>query len=257
MNDQSFADYLGTLDPDVEALFKPTVTRSSGEMHEISAGAGVGYFNLIWNLGAGLSHSILGGASTLTGTIADALGDKVQRGAQVHEVVQNAGSVVVRYQQNGVEHEVEARTVILATPAPISHKIAVNLESDMRDALGKIKYGPYVAGAFLTNESERQVWDNSYAIATPKKSFAVALNMSSVVRGAEDHRQPGTSIMVFSPAGNARDLMDRSDEEIRDIYLRELDEFLPNFSSHVVEFEAQRWPLGAPYPRRGFIDYSP
>ena len=61
MNDRSFADFIGHLPEDAEALFKPTVTRSSAEMHQISAGAGVGYFNLVWNIGAGLSHSIVGG----------------------------------------------------------------------------------------------------------------------------------------------------------------------------------------------------
>ena len=66
MNDRSFADFIGQLPEDAEALFKPTVTRSSAEMHQISACAGVGYFNLVWNIGAGLSHSIVGGPSTLT-----------------------------------------------------------------------------------------------------------------------------------------------------------------------------------------------
>jgi hypothetical protein len=51
MNDRSFADYIGDLPEDVEALFKPTVTRSSADLDEISAGAGVGYFSLVWNIG--------------------------------------------------------------------------------------------------------------------------------------------------------------------------------------------------------------
>ncbi len=74
MNDRSFADYIGDLPEDVEALFKPTVTRSSADLDEISAGAGVGYFSLVWNIGAGLSQSIVGGPSTLTESIAAALG---------------------------------------------------------------------------------------------------------------------------------------------------------------------------------------
>lgn len=253
MNDRSFADYVGALPQDVEALFRPTVTRSAADLDEISAGAGVGYFSLVWNIGAGLSQSIIGGPSTLTESIAAALGDRLQREATVDEIVNKKNSVVVRYRRHGVETEVEARCVVLATPATVSHRIAVDLDRDVRDALSKIVYGPYVAAAFLTNETERQVWDNAYAIATPKRSFNVLLNMSNIVRGYERERQPGSSLMTFSPASLARQLLDRDDDDIRDIYLRDLDQILPNFSEKVVESHIQRWPTGAPYcfPGRG------
>ncbi len=247
MNGQSFSDFIGHLDADARALFEPTVTRSTGEMHEISAGSGVGYFNLIWNLGAGLSHSIIGGPSTLTEALAAGLGERVQLGARVQEVVQGDDAVVVRYTQHGVEQEVEARAVVMATTADVTHRVAVNLDADLREALSRIKYGTHVAGAFLTDETERQVWDDSYAIATPKRSFAVVLNQSSVVRGMEDSRQPGSSVMVFSPARLGTDLLDRSDDEIRDIYMRDIDQVLPRFTNHVVEFQAQRWKVGSPY----------
>lgn len=247
MNDRSFADFVGDLPPDAEALFKPTVTRSSGDMHELSAGAGVGYFSLVWNIGAGLSNNIFGGPSTLTESIAAALGDRVHRGAVVHEVVHRPNSVVVRYELDGSHHEVEARGAVLATPATVTHRIAVDLDAGTREALAQVKYGPYVSAAFLTNETDRQVWDGAYAIATPNRSFNVALNMSNVVRGMESERQPGSSMMVFSPASLARDLLERTDEEIRDIYVNDLDRVLPGFAGHLVESEIQRWPTGAPF----------
>ncbi|MGI5499001.1 flavin monoamine oxidase family protein [Lentzea sp. CA-135723] len=247
MNDRSFADFVGDLPEDAEALFKPTVTRSSADMDQMSAGAGVGYFGLVWNIGGGLSQSIVGGPSTLTGAIAAALGDRVQLGAVVSEVVRKRGSVVVRYRQHGVDHEVEARCVVLATPATVSHRVAVDLDRDVREALSKIVYGPYVSAAFLTNETGRQVWDDAYAIATPKRSFNVLLNLSNIARGLESARSPGSSIMTFSPGSLARDLLDRDDDDIRDTYLADLDAVLPGFSDHLVEAEVQRWPTGAPY----------
>jgi len=257
MNDETFEHFIGKLDADAEALFKPTVTRSTGEMHEISAGSGIGYFNLIWNLGAGLSHSILGGPSTLTEALASGLGERVQTRARVLEVVQGKDSVSVRFAQDGLEHEVQGRAVIMATTADVTHQVAVNLDADMREALAHIKYGTHVAGAFLTNETERQVWDDSYAIATPKRSFAVVLNQSSVVRGSEMVRQPGTSMMAFSPAGLGTALLDKSDDEIREIYMRDLDRVLPNFTNHVVEFQPQRWKVGSPYCFPGRASLQP
>lgn len=53
--------------------------------------------------------------------------------------------------------------------------------------------------------------------------------------------------MVFSPASLADRLLPLSDEEITEIYHRDLNEVLPGFSDIVTETHIQRWPLGAPY----------
>ena len=97
-----------------------------------------------------------------------ALGERVQLEAEVMEIVHTKRSVVVRYRQNGVDHEVEGRCVVLATPATVSHRVAVDLPADIRDALGKVVYGPYVSAAFLTDEATPQPWDAAYGIATPE-----------------------------------------------------------------------------------------
>ncbi|WP_017975435.1 protoporphyrinogen/coproporphyrinogen oxidase [Actinopolyspora halophila] len=258
MNDRSFSDFLGDLPEDAEALFKPTVTRSSADIDEISAGAGVGYFSLVWNIGSGLSRSVFGGPATLTESISAALSDRVELNSTVEEIVQKNGSAVVRYRQDGVEKEVEARCVVLATPATVSHRVAVDLDPDVREALSKVVYGPYVSAAFLTDETERQVWDDAYGIATPKRSFNIALNMSNIARALETERQPGSSIMTFSPGSLARDLLERDDEEIRRTYLSDLDQTLPGFADKVVETQVQRWPTGAPYcfPGRGKLQQT-
>lgn len=249
MNDQTFTDFVGKLPEDADALFRPTVSRSAGEPEQVSAGAGVGYFNLVWTKGdgAGLTRNIVGGPSTLTETIAASLGERVQLGAEVNEVFHKANSVVVRYTQNGVAREEEARYAILATPAPITRKIAVDIDPKMREALEKIVYGPYVSAAFLTNETGPQIWDNVYAIAAPKRSFNVAFNMSNIVRNSEQVRQQGSSFMTFSPATLARQLINKSDSEIIATYLKDLNEIIPGFSNYVVESHVQRFPLGLAY----------
>lgn len=257
MNDRSFADFIGPLSEDAEALFAPTVTRSAADMDEISAGAGVGYFSLVWNIGAGLSQHILGGPSTLTDAIATSLGDRVQLGAVVHEVVHKPDSVLVRYRQDEVDKEVEARSVVLATPATVTHRIAVDLDPDLRDALSKIVYGPFVSAAFLTDETEPRIWDDSYGIATPKRSFNIVLNMSNVVHGYSKERQPGSSIMTFSPARLARRLMDLDDAEILRTYENDLSEVLPGFAGTVAEAHVQRWPTGSPYSFPGRAKLQP
>ncbi|MEJ2889586.1 flavin monoamine oxidase family protein [Actinomycetospora aeridis] len=251
MNDRSFADFVGPLPPDAEALFAPTVTRSSADLDQIAAGAGVGYFSLVWNIGAGLNRNILGGPSTVTGTIAAALGERVELGATVHEVVHRADSVVVRYRQDERDHEVEARTAVLATQAHVTHRIAVDLDRDLRDALAQIEYGPFVSAAFLTDETSRRPWDDTYAIATPKRSFSVVINMSNVVHGHARERIPGGSLMVFAPAAQARALGDLDDDAVLDRFADDLADVLPGVG--VAEASLQRWPTGSPYafPGRG------
>jgi oxygen-dependent protoporphyrinogen oxidase len=255
-NGRSFKDFIGDLPDDAAALFNPTVTRSAADPHEIAAGAGIGYFSLVWNIGQGLSRGIVGGPSTLTQSIATALGGRVQLDAEVVEIVHTTRSAIVRYRQDGMDNEVEGRCVVLATPATVSHRVAVDLPSDTREALGKVIYGPYVSAAFLTDESKPQPWDAAYGIATPKRSFNVVLNQASLVRGSETTRQPGSSIMTFSPARLARTLLPKTDEEVLRIYTDDLNEVLGSgFGDTVVEAQVQRWETGAPYcfPGRGAI----
>lgn len=198
-NDRTFAEYLGDVPENVDALFRPTVTRSAGDPDQISAGAGIGYFSLVWNIGQGLSKSIVGGPSTLTETIAASQRDRIETGAEVQELTQHSDHVTVRYIKDGQEHEVSARTAVMATPAPISRRIGVDLRPELRDALGKVQYGSYVSAAFLTKETTPQEWDGAYGIATPKRSFNIVLNMGNLVNGTGGARRPGGSIMVFSP----------------------------------------------------------
>ena len=52
-----------------------TVTRSSGDIDEVAAGYGIGYFHQVWDKKGGLSRNILGGSSTYTNNLAAGLGD--------------------------------------------------------------------------------------------------------------------------------------------------------------------------------------
>lgn len=246
-NDRTFADYIGDLSEDGKKFFIPVVMRSAADPDQLSAGAGIGYFSLIWNIGQGLGRAIVGGASTLTEGIAQTIRDRVELGAVVDEVVQNRDHVVVRYTQNGVAHEVKARTVVMATPAPITHKVGVNLGDELREALSLIEYGPHVAGAFLTNETKPMPYDGTYGIAAADKSFTVALNQGSLVRGVEKERQPGGSMMTFSPASMGRKLWDVDNDTIAKTYIQDLDDIFPGFANIVEEARVEKFEFGSPY----------
>lgn len=246
-DERTFADYLGRTTDDARDFYCSVAMRSAADPDVLSAGAGIGYFNLIWNIGQGLGNYIVGGAATLTETIAQSIRDRVELGAVVNEVVQNRDHVVVRYTQDGTDHEVKARTAVLATPASITNKVAVNLRPELRDALGQIKYGPHVAGAFLTNEQQPMPYDGTYGIATPNRSFTVALNQGNLTRGRETIRQPGGSMMTFSPASLGYKLWDLPEKEIVDIYLNDLDQIFPGFADIVTDARVEKFEFGSPF----------
>jgi protoporphyrinogen/coproporphyrinogen III oxidase len=255
LGDQTFSQFIGKLPADADALFRPTVTRSAGSPEQVSAGAGVGYFRLVWDRKSGLSRNIIGGSAALTEAIAVGLGSRVVLGAEVLEVAQNKDGVKVRYRRGNADEEVLASHCVLATPAPIARRLAIGLAPETAEALGKVVYGPFASAAFLTNETGPQPWDRCYAIATPKRAFNVFFNVTSLARSHERERQPGSSIMVFSPAALAAALLDLDEGEIIDRYLKELDDIFPGFSGHIVEAHVRRWPLGLAYcfPGRGRI----
>lgn len=258
LGDQTFAQFVGELPADADAMFRPTVSRSAGSPEQVSAGAGVGYFRLVWDRKSGLSRNIVGGSAALTEAIAAGLGSRVVLGANVLEVAQRGDGVSVRYRRGNADEEVLASHCVLATPAPIARQLATGLHPETADALGKVVYGSYVSAAFLTKETGPQPWDQCYAIATPKRAFNVFFNMTSLARSRERERGPGSSIMVFSPADLATALLDLDDSQIIDRYRKDLDEIFPGFSGLIVEAQVRRWPLGLAYcfPGRGRIQQA-
>ena len=69
-------------------MFRATVTRSTAEPEEITAGAGTGYFALVWSSGGGLSRNIVGGAGALIDGIAAELAGRIVTDAEVLEVAE-------------------------------------------------------------------------------------------------------------------------------------------------------------------------
>jgi oxygen-dependent protoporphyrinogen oxidase len=252
MDDRSFTEFVGPLPPDVHGLFRATLTRSSGEPEELAAGYGVGYFHLVWNRDAGLSRNILGGSGGLIDTLAAGLGDRARTGAPVTAVERDGDGVRVRCGDG----EIAARAAIVATPAYVTREIVRDLPADTAAALDAIPYGPYVVGAFLTNEPGSKPWDEIYALATPQRSFSMLFNTANVLRNTRA-RRPGGSLMVYAAAGYARALAGLDDDEVAARFVADLHELYPESRGIVEEVEIQRWERGLPYPRPGRARLQP
>jgi oxygen-dependent protoporphyrinogen oxidase len=255
-DDRSFKDFLGKVPEDVRLLFSATVTRSSGDIDEVAAGYGIGYFHQVWNRSSGLSRNILGGSSTFTDNLAAGLGGRVRLGAAATVVEQDGDGVTVRWTEGGTEHEVRAKSAIVATPAHVTRRIVAGLPDDTVAALDFVKYGPYIVGAFLTNETAPMRWDPLYALATPRHTFSMMFNMANVRRTGEQRRAPGGSLMVYTAARAARALADLPDEEIAARYRQDLADIYPETRDVIAETIIHRWPHGTPFPRVGRSRYQ-
>jgi protoporphyrinogen/coproporphyrinogen III oxidase len=246
-DDRTFADFLGEVPAEVDAIFRPTIQRSSGEPEQVSAGYGIGYFQLVWDRKGGLTRNVLGGSARLPGAIADALGGRVRTGARVERVVARGDGVTVAL---GGGEQIRARFAVVATAAYAAREILEGIPAETADALGRVAYGPYVVGALLTDEPGPMPYDGIYAVATPKTSFNMLFNTANVTRGPGP-REPGGTLMVYSAAGLADALADRDDEAIGRIYADDVARIFPAVAGHVREVQIRRWPHGLPHPRPG------
>jgi protoporphyrinogen/coproporphyrinogen III oxidase len=251
MDDRSFSEFIGRLPPDVDGLFRATLTRSSGEPEMLQAGYGVGYFHLVWDRSGGLSRNILGGSSTLTDALAAPLGDRVHLGARVDAVEQDSSGVTVAYSDAGGPHRIRAQAAIVATPAYVTAEVVAGLPDDTASALRAIPYGPYVVGAFHTSETRAMPWDHIYALATPRRSFNMLFNTANVLRQPGHPRLPGGSLMVYAAADLGRALLAERDEDIRVRFRADLEDMFPEARRVVDDIVIHRWERGIPFPRPG------
>jgi protoporphyrinogen/coproporphyrinogen III oxidase len=247
LDDRSFAEFIGPLPEDVDALLRCTLTRSSGEPEELAAGYGVGYFHLVWNRDEGLSRNIVGGSARLTDALAAGLGDRIRRDARVTLVEQTDDGVRVLYGRAGREHELRAQSAIVATPAYETRRIVAGLPAETASALDQVRYGPYAVAAFLTNRRAGVPWEEVYALATPHRSFSMLFNTANVLPPGEGDG----SLMAYAAAELGRTMLELSDGQIADRFRSELEAVFPGSGALVREIVVQRWERGLPFPHPG------
>jgi oxygen-dependent protoporphyrinogen oxidase len=251
LGDRSFAEYTGKLRPEAAAIFRPIVNRLTAEPDEISAGCIVALFAHVWSEGGVvLGRNLRGGASLLPETLAARLGERVVTGATVREVVPQDGSVRVRFERGGEEEEVVARCAIVTAPAPAARAMISGLPEETAAALDAIVYGPFVVGGIVTGERGPMPWDELYSVLVVGKCFNMLFNHANVLR-APGPRQPGGTLMVYGGGNRARRLLEKSDDEIREAIVSDLEDLYPEAKGVVEEVLVQRWEHAIPFAAPG------
>jgi protoporphyrinogen/coproporphyrinogen III oxidase len=258
LGDRTFSDYIGPLPPDVDAIYRATLNRSSGEPEELAAGYGVGYFHLVWDRSGGLSHGIDGGPSALVERLAAGLPGRVRTGAEVLQVDREAGAARVTFTSGGRARTAVARAVVVAAPAPVARHLIAGLPAATADALDEIRYGPYAVGSILTAPAGPMPWDEVYALATPQCSFNMAFSMGNVAAAAAGTGYPRAgSFMVYAGADQGRRMLELDDDAIASRFADDLARVYPQVRGRIVEVVIHRWERGLPYPRPGRARLQP
>ena len=251
---RTYADLLGRMHPDVEALMRVTANRTGGELHELSAYAGVTGFREIWG---GRRANIVDGSEQLPRALQAALGACVQTGARVTRIEQTMDRVEVEYVMAGERRLLNTDACIVATQAPVARELVRDLPSDRAEALGQVRYTPFVVAGIFTAETSPMPWDDLYALAVPGCSFCMFFNPGNALRHGEP-REPGGVLVVYAVADRAAELLDLSDAAISDRYLEDLYAIFPQARGIVREVVIQRWSLGVPlaFPGRAQLHSS-
>jgi oxygen-dependent protoporphyrinogen oxidase len=247
--DQSFSDFLGPLHPDVFAIFEALANRSLADPGEISESAMAALFGHVWDTGD-LGRNMRGGSGLLPGAIGASLGDLLRVGARVEEIRPDNGGVRIRYTTDAGTDEVRARTVIVTVPSPLVPALMPALAERVREALSHVTFGSMVVLSILTREAEPMPWDNLYSILTPDCAFNMLFNHANFLRGSGNPKQ-GSVLMVYGGGRRARALLDRSEDDIRDVFLADIDRIYPQVRGLIAETFVKKWRYGGPFAAPG------
>ena len=251
-DERTFGELLGAMSPGVEAIFACASHRATAELHELSAGCGIGLFALVWGgKGSLIARNMLGGTGRLPEAIGQGLGDdRVRLHARATAIHDAADGLVVEYADPTGSRRVHASHVILAAQAPFAAELSRDVAPAAANALGQMRYGTFLNVALETRERGPMPWDGIYAMATPGRAFDMFTNQAHALR-REAPRRPGGSLMLFAGGHDAAELAARSDEEIVRRFVDDLIGLYPEAAGIVEDASVQRWPLGNVFAQPG------
>ena len=201
--DTTFADFLGRLHPDADRIFTALANRSIADPDEISQGAMAALFGHVWDTGD-LGRNMRGGSGLLPDALGRDLGTIVRTGTRVTSVEPQGAGVRVRFEGPDGAGEIDARTAIVAVPAPhVPALLGDAITPELADALALVRFGPMVVLSILTDEAEPMPWDDLYSVLTPDARFNMFFNHANALNGTGAPKR-GSVLMVYGGGGRAR-----------------------------------------------------
>jgi len=248
--DRTFADFLGPLHPAAYRIFEALANRSTADPDEISQSAMSALFGHVWDSGD-LGRNMRGGSGLLPDALGRELAAHVRLRTRVTRVAPDGAGVRVTYEGADGAGEVHARTAIVAVPATqVGALLGDDATPELAEALARIRFGPLVVLSIRTDETGPMPWDDLYSVLTPEASFNMFFNHANALNGTGAPKQ-GSVLMVYAGGRRGRALLHRSEDEIRETFLRDLDLLYPQVRRHMVESWVKPWAEAGPFAAPG------
>ena len=113
-------------------------------------------------------NQYLGGNSALIDAYGEAISNRFLLNSEVTSVESKDEIVTIQYNEAGEPKEIRAKSVIVATPANVAHRIVKNMNENTEKFLKSVKYGKGMVVVFEVNKNNSD--DFAYLI-TPDNSF--------------------------------------------------------------------------------------
>lgn len=192
------------------------------------------------------------GLAQFTTALGKALGDAVRLSSTVLSVTgSDEDGYVITYRDAQGDHQVEAHSVILATPTPISAQVgAAVLTPEQKGILQRVPYAPYVTVAVF---SDQPIYDEGFDLALPGDFFFTDLYDCTWVQRRVDpgsRNRPGyvASFYVAPKSYQDRTILGMSDQALLARCLQDLERVFPGRSQRVTGADVLRHPYAYPVP---------
>lgn len=234
LNDQTLAEWLGPLHPDMEELVLPMATMvGATDISKISARVGLDVVSAA--IGRMTYHgahyfTVVRGTGLLAEAVADRLGERVVTNATVTRVSQDGSEVRIAYKANGVERFVRAEQCVLAVPVTEVLRLCADLPEHKVRALRALKLVNAISLGLIIEGASEAPWDRMYWLHT-------ASTIKSLVNDEyfSRRRRPPEERRVFSliiSGEQADEVWGLSDADLTDRVISRLTEIFPEAVGH-------------------------
>lgn len=201
--------------------------------------------------------SFRSGMQTFPKALAASLGNRIHYNCSIHTITQNPGltgtEYIVQYNNGGIQKSLEAKIIIIATPAYVTSKIIAGIDSELPGILDSIYYPPVaeVFMGFKRDQVQRPLDGFGFLIPEKEKRKILGTIWSSVIFPG---RVPDSNMEAFTTfVGGSRqpELVNESDNRLRDIVQTELKEIM-QVEGKPAFVKIRRWEKAIPQYRMGY-----
>jgi monoamine oxidase len=254
LDDRSFAEWMGDVDPEVAAYFERFTFSSMvmisvyGAMMQwgdqrVSAWAEDVERNRVGDV------YVVGGSDRIAHRIAEELGGRVSLGTRAVAMRAVDGGQEVDLHDPDGPRTVRARQVVCALPAPCALEVGADLPGWKRDALRSVRYARWMGTPILVAPTDSP---SNRLELTGSRPLVRYDSTKFLFRTPGDFEAEGGCISAFMTDDSATQIWDDPDHTIRTGVARSLARQHPELRDRIERVDVQRWEHALPlfYPGR-------